>query len=279
MSKFYIIFIISLFHFRAGNAFTFLLPKPVPRDSVGVEKLNGKTVVLHKVDSRETLFSIARKYKASVEEIKTQNPGVEGGLKLGQVIKVPLKMQSGKDVGEKKPQRFHIVTPGQGLYNIAKLYGVKADEIKKWNNLPNNDISVGQKLIVFADGTVTAKKDQSYKKQEPVLSIPTTRADSVSNELASNSGYQKIHEKGFAEIIEDDKGIKKHLCLHRTAPNGTIIQVKNETNGSTILVRVIGKLPETGPNEKLVIRISKEAFDKLGAINKRFPVEISYLAP
>jgi hypothetical protein len=42
-------------------------------------------------------------------------------------------------------------------------------------------------------------------------------------------------------------------------------------------VRVLGKLPDTGVDEKVIIRISKKAFQRLGGVDYKFPVEISYL--
>jgi rare lipoprotein A (peptidoglycan hydrolase) len=85
-----------------------------------------------------------------------------------------------------------------------------------------------------------------------------------------------VVETGFAEAIEGDVNSKKHLCLHKTAPTGSILQVKNEANGQSVFVKVIGKLPETGSNEKLIIRISRQAYDRLLAVGKRFAVEVSY---
>ena len=41
----------------------------------------------------------------------------------------------------------HIVSKGDTLYNISKRYGVTVDELKKWNRLNSNDISIGQSLI------------------------------------------------------------------------------------------------------------------------------------
>jgi rare lipoprotein A (peptidoglycan hydrolase) len=64
--------------------------------------------------------------------------------------------------------------------------------------------------------------------------------------------------------------------MHKSAPIGSILQVKNEANGQTVFVKVIGRLPETGTNEKLIIRISRVAYEKLMATGKRFPVEVSY---
>jgi len=42
----------------------------------------------------------------------------------------------------------HMVEKGDTLYRISKQYGVSVDDLKFWNNLGGNLISVGQKLIV-----------------------------------------------------------------------------------------------------------------------------------
>jgi len=44
--------------------------------------------------------------------------------------------------------RYHAVKSGENLFRIGKKYGVTADKLREWNNLTNNDIEVGQKLIV-----------------------------------------------------------------------------------------------------------------------------------
>lgn len=42
----------------------------------------------------------------------------------------------------------HTVVSGENLFRISQKYGVTVEEIKKWNNLPDNNIKVGQKLII-----------------------------------------------------------------------------------------------------------------------------------
>ncbi len=64
--------------------------------------------------------------------------------------------------------------------------------------------------------------------------------------------------------------------LHRTAKVGSVMKIRNEMNGMEIYARVVGKLPATGDNNKLLIKISKAAFEQLRAVDARFPVEISY---
>ena len=42
----------------------------------------------------------------------------------------------------------YTVKKGDSLYKIARQYGVKVEELKSWNKLKNNNLRIGQKLII-----------------------------------------------------------------------------------------------------------------------------------
>jgi rare lipoprotein A (peptidoglycan hydrolase) len=86
----------------------------------------------------------------------------------------------------------------------------------------------------------------------------------------------EVVQAGLAELIEGTEGNRKYLALHRTAPVGTILKVRNEMNNREVFVRVMGPLPDTAFTDKLIIKISKSAYDRLGAIDSRFRVEVTY---
>lgn len=46
-------------------------------------------------------------------------------------------------------QVIHTVAQGETLFRLSQIYGVSVDEIKKWNNLSDNTIRVGQKITIF----------------------------------------------------------------------------------------------------------------------------------
>ena len=87
----------------------------------------------------------------------------------------------------------------------------------------------------------------------------------------------EVVESGLAEAIKGSAKNQKYLGLHRSVPVGTVMRVRNEMNGQEVFVRIIGKLPNTGANKNVIIKISKSAYDSLGAIDARFRVTISYL--
>jgi len=146
----------------------------------------------------------------------------------------------------------HVVKKGETLYSISKLYEIEISELKKQNNLLTNELLINQKIvfvknnIVYKD--VIKEEDKKTKKEE-----------------------------GFAASIDESIESDQYLALHKSARNGTIIFVKNQMNGNVVIVRVVGKLPNTGNNDKISIRLSSIAFDKLDARDSIIPVELTYI--
>lgn len=347
----------------------------VTHDSLGIETVNGKVFVLHKVSEKETLFAISKRYGSTVEAILQNNPTVSSSsLEVGQVLRVPYTRPVSKS-GQKTPAgTTHKVAAKETMFSIAQKYGISVDELKQWNNLTDNALSIGQELVVRkpagAGSTIpvvkntplastTSKKGEMHTvaaketmfsiarqynitvaqlrtwnpaiqndelqvgqsihvgepgktetprhdvatttpttttvkpavtevrpttvpdkpvetvKQPPVATAEPPKTETIRiSESVKNS--DEILESGLAELIEGTEGNRKYLALHRTAPAGTILKVRNEMNNREVFVRVMGKLPDTGSTDKIVIRISKSAYDRLGAIDPRFRVEVTY---
>jgi LysM repeat protein len=348
---------------------------PAKLDSLGVETINGKMFIIHKVDEKETLYAISRRYGTPVESILEHNAGAKQGLEIGLILKIPYSPKPKNREG-----KYHTVAAKETLYSISKLYGITTEEIKQWNNLTDNNLTVGQEILVRQAGTKTALQSTNTQKantsnkgglhtvaeKETMFSIARQYGITVdqlkqwnnlaSNELkigqalvvsntteskglqkstgsgaieketkkeeakvqnqvvkseelkktttvvadakkeTANSGANKeavreqptirisesvtngdeILESGIAELIEGTEGNRKYLALHRTAPVGTILKVRNEMNNREVFVRVMGKLQNTALTDKCIIRISKSAYDRLGAIDPKFRVEVTY---
>jgi LysM repeat protein len=354
---------------------SFLQPQ-AEKDSIGVETINGKVFVIHKVGEKETLYALSKRYGTTVDAIVKQNPTAASGLEIGQILKVPYtapakpKQQSGGII--------HVVASGETMFSISKAYNVSVDEIKQWNSLPSNALSVGQELVIKRKNTVTTSTTPTTPRTEPVppaasrkgvhtvaqketmfsiarqygitvnqlkewnnlqgseLSIgqtlfvsqpakgttvptrdnnavTTTKSDApVTTSTPSSTvtppkeqpqttssqtpqtttsaqtppqtiriseatkNTDEVSETGLAELIEGTEGNRKYLALHSTAPVGTILKIRNEMNNREVFVRVMGKLPDAAKADKVVIRISRSAYDRLGAIDPKFRVQVTY---
>lgn len=113
--------------------------------SVGqVLKIPAKTVDIgetdiYQVQAGDTLYSIARKYNISVNELKNLNNLVDNTLSIGQILEVPSGLSS---------YNSYIVDKGDTLYSIAKKFDTSVNKLKELNNLSSNMLSIGQKLLI-----------------------------------------------------------------------------------------------------------------------------------
>ena len=120
------------------------------------------TPARHEVQRGDTLFGIARRYGLTVAELAQANPGLEGGLKAGQVIRLPLgdsmvsqngaiqpvSLKAGKPKAE-RPLRY-TVRRGDTLSALTQRFDISLADIKAWNPgiRKGSSIRAGQTLIV-----------------------------------------------------------------------------------------------------------------------------------
>jgi len=236
----------------------------VPYVGVNVSKNKSEH---HVVKAGETLYGISKLYKVSIDELMEWNDLSSSGLSIGQKLMVSGSSSISKSaevtVIKVKGNLVHIVTQGEGLYGIARIYNVSVDQLIEWNQLQSTSLVVGQEIVVGLNANA------NY--------VHPIKIDTAQVSLSRRYEIEKVIEAGLAAIIDDTNNTNKYFALHRTATVGTIIAVRNEMNDQMVFVRVVGKLPNTGVNTKVVIRISDAAYKKLGAIDSKFRVQLSYL--
>ncbi len=245
---------------------------------------------VHIVAAKETLFSISRLYEVSVDDIKAWNNLKDNSLSTGQQIIIKKKSTLGAETNKlpeiKSLTGVHTVAAKESLYSIARLYGITVQQLKEWNGIEASELKIGQTLFIAQPkyNKVEAKTEQNKitEIKEPVEPIrkeikPVTEQKETTITISEKViGSDEVKEGGLAELIEGTDGNRKYLALHRTAKVGTILKVRNELNNREVFVRVTGPLPDTGINTNVVIKISKSAYDRLGAIDQRFRVEVTY---
>ncbi len=280
----------------------------IPLSPQVIQPANTNVIAVHVVNKSETLYSIARKYEVDVQQIKSWNHLGNTPLSIGQKLIIydekPEIPESENAPPPDNTLQVHVVRQGETLYSVSKDYQVTVDQLIEWNQLQSNGISLGQKLIVSQPDQLAQPKDTSEvvqpgidsaispinKETQPDAPVKNTEIKEIEEkeerkevktirdeEKKDHESYKKFTQTGFASPITGLTDTKKYLALHRTAPIGTIMQVRNEMSNLSVFVRVIGKLPDTGINDKLTIRITQAAYESLGGLNERIPVEISYI--
>jgi len=138
------------------------------------------------VKKGDSLYSIAKIYNTTVENIKKLNNLTSNTLSIGQKLKI------NDQIDNPIEENIYIVKSGDTLYSIAKKFNVKLDNLKEANNLTSNMLSLNQKLII---PKISNKEDYllyEVKKGDNLYNIAnsynTTVSDIMSlNNLSSNT--------------------------------------------------------------------------------------------
>ena len=90
--------------------------------------------IYHEVISKETLYSIQKKYNVTNDELNKLNPFLlKDGLKYGSVIKIPLQIKE-EDIAQQDDNlQPYLVKPKETKYSIARSYGISIAYFEELN--------------------------------------------------------------------------------------------------------------------------------------------------
>ena len=129
----------------------------------------------YKVQSGDTLFSIARKFKVSIGDLNKLNKLKSNLIHPGDVIKVPnlSYVQKAKKAVVKNNKTVYKIQKGDTLISIAKKFDMKVDEIRKLNSFKKGKILIpGTEINVYA-------KKSTLKKRKRVTKVVVKRGDTL----------------------------------------------------------------------------------------------------
>ncbi len=275
-------------------------PGNTPVSPVNVQTTTGDgTYIEHVVKPKESLNKIAETYGTTVEDLKQLNNLTTSNLKIAQVLKVHAKPALTPDqptvspavavqtpavqtpapkvtpVSPREDFVEHTVASNETIYSIATRYGLTMDQLKAKNDLKDNSLHVGQKLLIkgqypvkpaYTPPPAMDPKSDTSSLKDPSLRYPPSRY-----------GLNQVDEKGTGVWIMDaDLDPSKMLVLHRTAPIGTVMKITNPMSNRSTFAKVVGKFTENESTKDVIIVMTKAVADALGALDKRFFCNLTY---
>ncbi|MBO0929548.1 LysM peptidoglycan-binding domain-containing protein [Fibrella aquatilis] len=260
------------------------------KDERREEKITKENDGVHVVQTGQTLYSLAVRYGVTMAQLREWNHLGADGIQVGQTLIVnanAAKVAPAAPAAAAKPIDAKPVTTKSrsGGESASARNTVPTDEPvpsrleAKPIVTPEPPLAPGSK-----PKAKPAKPAAEPKKEEPAPAAtdvprretPRPAKPTTDPEPATTRSGRVHSDVGFADVIEGNEPNTKYLALHRTAPTGTLVQVRNDINNQSLYVKVIGKLPDTGINDQVIIRLSARAFEKLSPNGQRFRAEVSY---
>ncbi len=195
-------------------------------DSIGVENYKGKKLILHKVEAKETYYSIARRYNVNYKDVMSFNDSKF--LQIGVVVKVPTETPFATQApaissnNESGALITYTIKAKDNLNMLAERYGTTVSEIKRVNGLSSNNLQIGQALkipstngnAVPAETPVETPKvaetppvKGKQKKTEETISQPsattnTENTGSISHTIKAKENLNMLAEKYGTTVDE-----------------------------------------------------------------------------
>ncbi len=169
---------ILVFLLLAGTLFGQTVKIPVSTD---IQTRNGKQFYVHTVQKGQTLYSIAKAYHVSLDDIYYANPGTRQGIRVGQKIWIPTVNRETEITHQVKTTHFdffyHVAAAGETLEHIASIYLIPKRYILLANPGIKSPLKEGEYVKIpvesafpYLDGKTTGpatQKNYSGGIQEP----------------------------------------------------------------------------------------------------------------
>jgi len=133
------------------------------RKSQITDTREGKRYYIHTVEPGQTVYSLAKAYDVSLDEIFYENPGSKNGISVGQQLWIPVISKEKELKEELKTADFeffyHLVKKNETLRKIAAEYHLHEDFIRRANPGISEPLREGQYIKIPAEMAYDRRRD------------------------------------------------------------------------------------------------------------------------
>jgi LysM repeat protein len=212
-----------------------------PLDNVSTEDLSqigARDIVVdnfiyHEVVPKETVYSLLQKYQISEKELNDNNTFLKSrGLKVGQVIKIPLLIDLEAIEEKDKNTQPYLVKAKETKYSISRQFGITIEYLEQLNpKIAEQGLQIDDVILVPKEVVETSDEDFTVHKVEKLETMfSLTNMYGISSEelieanpeladgvkegmLLKIPNRVKAEKEWFEDIVDPDKRLKIAMML------------------------------------------------------------------
>jgi len=160
----------------------------------------------HKVESGETLASIAKKYHTTPAQISNVNGLEADDIQAETRLIIPMSGSRDSDsmVFSKRPTRYRV-RRGDTVLSVADDFGVPPERIRRWNRLKGNELRKGRSIVIYRPAAEGSKEATAPVRRRTRHSKKATNAGTTPS--------KPLKENGLSEA-------KKTVAKKKKTPQG-----------------------------------------------------------
>lgn len=268
-----VLFLVGMFVWVAG-----VQAQSQTEKSTSIVTIGGEGYYVHTVQPGDTFYSLCKVYSTDEATIRRFNPHVDGGLKSGQVLKIPVIKEITKPLSDRKKRRLfdvHTVNQGETAYSIAKRYGVGLDVLLEDNEgFDPAHLSIGQQINIRKASQGTSDSLQIGEQIETYTDALNQVSDRFVHHIVERG--ETLYSLGKQYGIPVDSITRYNdSALKEGLKQGSILRMpvaRRDSIGGTVAVvdtaTAVQPVP-VGPNENMSVK----------AVDITSPMRVAVLLP
>lgn len=268
-----VLFLVGMFVLVAG-----VQAQSQTEKSTSIVTIGGEGYYVHTVQPGDTFYSLCKVYSTDEATIRRFNPHVDGGLKSGQVLKIPVIKEITKPLSDRKKRRLfdvHTVNQGETAYSIAKRYGVGLDVLLEDNEgFDPAHLSIGQQINIRKASQGTSDSLQIGEQIETYTDALNQVSDRFVHHIVERG--ETLYSLGKQYGIPVDSITRYNdSALKEGLKQGSILRMpvaRRDSIGETVAVvdtaTAVQPVP-VGPNENMSVK----------AVDITSPMRVAVLLP
>lgn len=279
--RFYTLVFTCLLSLSALNAQQDSVPYLIPYDTLYTfQHPMGEVMFTHTVRAKQTLFSLAKFYGLTLQELYAYNPHVSVKYDPGDQLSIPIPLRA--IIRQIPPPSllpelalvYYRVRRGDTVFGICKrIFNIPQEWLMLQNPELANGLKPGQLLRIGWISTTGIPQEWREIRGGPYAKVNHP----LKMEYFRRSADRRIvEERGAATWPKESTDDTGFFCLHRTAPLNSLVEVHHPLTRQTMYLKVSGRLPERVYDRNTLVVVSPLAAKALGVRDDRFYVRLKH---